>query len=85
MFSFSDKIFLSISEHKKMASALEKCHFCFGNVPKHLIVAIGTKSYLCLPNNKSLTEGHCLIIPMTHVSSATACDEDVWNEIQVPI
>ena len=68
-----------------MASALEKCQFCFGNVPKHLIVAIGTKSYLCLPNNKSLTEGHCLIIPMTHVSSATACDEDVWNEIQVPI
>lgn len=73
----------AIFEHKKMAASLEKCKFCFGNVPKHLIIAIGTKTYLCLPNNKSLTEGHCLIVPMQHVASATTVDEDVWSEIQV--
>ena len=39
--------------------------------------------YLCLPNYRSMTEGHCLIVPMMHVSQATALDEDVWDEIQV--
>lgn len=72
----------AIYDHKKMAGALERCQFCFGNVPKHLIIAIGTKSYLCLPNHKSLTEGHCLIVPMHHSASSTAIDEDVWEEIQ---
>ncbi|XP_076101771.1 CWF19-like protein 2 [Mytilus galloprovincialis] len=72
----------AIYDHKKMAGALERCHFCFGNVPKHLIIAIGTKSYLSLPNYKSLTEGHCLIVPMHHSPSCTAIDEDVWEEMQ---
>ncbi|CAG2226549.1 unnamed protein product [Mytilus edulis] len=72
----------AIYDHKKMAGALERCHFCFGNVPKHLIIAIGTKSYLRLPNYKSLTEGHCLIVPMHHSPSCTAIDEDVWEEMQ---
>lgn len=35
--------FIVFTDHKKMAGALERCHFCFGNVPKHLIIAIGTK------------------------------------------
>lgn len=74
---------MAIYEHKKMAKALETCTFCFENVPKHLIIAIGIKVYLCLPNHRSLTEGHCLIVPMQHVASGTAVDEDVWNEIQV--
>ena len=39
--------------------------------------------YLCLPNYRSMTEGHCLIVPMMHVTQATALDEDVWDEIQV--
>ncbi|KAL4230580.1 hypothetical protein ACF0H5_010958 [Mactra antiquata] len=73
----------AIFEHKKMATSLEKCNFCFGNVPKHLIIAIGTKVYLCLPNHRSLTEGYCLIVPMQHVASSTTVDEDVWSEIKV--
>ncbi|XP_064609268.1 CWF19-like protein 2 [Liolophura sinensis] len=73
---------LAITEHKKMTAALDKCQFCFDNVAKHLIVAIGNKVYLSLPNHRSLTEGHCLIVPMQHVSAGTALDEDVWNEIQ---
>ena len=39
--------------------------------------------YMCLPNHRSLTEGHCLIIPMQHSSQGTMLDEDVWDEIQV--
>ncbi|KAI0239746.1 CWF19-like protein 2 [Lamellibrachia satsuma] len=74
---------LAIYEHKKMAASLEKCSYCFEKVPKHLIISIGKKVYLCLPNYRSMTEGHCLIVPMMHVSQATALDEDVWDEIQV--
>jgi len=32
-----------VIEHKKMSSALDKCPYCFNNIPKHLIVAIGMK------------------------------------------
>ncbi|KAK0042497.1 CWF19-like protein 2 [Biomphalaria pfeifferi] len=72
----------AIFEHKKMSSALKKCSRCLQKVPKHLIIALGTKSYLCLPDHCSLTEGHCLIVPMQHVVSATSMDEDVWKEMQ---
>ncbi|KAL8573045.1 hypothetical protein ACOMHN_010475 [Nucella lapillus] len=40
------------------------------------------KVCLSLPAHRSLTPGHCLIVPMQHVSAATALDEDVWQEIQ---
>ncbi|RMX55795.1 hypothetical protein pdam_00009534 [Pocillopora damicornis] len=43
------------------------------------------KVYLALPLHESLTEGHCLIIPMQHCSAATMLDEDVWSEIQMGI
>ncbi|WAQ99498.1 C19L2-like protein [Mya arenaria] len=61
----------AIFEHKKMGTAMDKCNFCFGKVSKHLIIAIGQKVYLSLPPHQSLTEGHCLIVPMQHVTSST--------------
>ncbi|XP_072254749.1 CWF19-like protein 2 [Pyxicephalus adspersus] len=75
----------AISEHRKLAARMEKCPFCFDNaeLPKHLIIAIGVKVYLCLPNHLSLTEGHCLIVPLHHYTAATLVDEDIWNEIQM--
>lgn len=30
-----------------------------------------------------MAEGHCLIVPMNHVTQSTVTDEDVWAEIQV--
>ncbi|MBN3279152.1 C19L2 protein, partial [Polyodon spathula] len=75
----------AIQEHRRLAGRMEKCHFCFDNpeLPKHLIIAIGTKVYLCLPNCKSLAEGHCLIAPVHHHTSATSLDEDIWQETQM--
>ncbi|CAG5114770.1 unnamed protein product, partial [Candidula unifasciata] len=73
----------AIFEHKKLNASMENCHRCFSKVSKHLIIAIGTKSYLCLPHHRSLTDGHCFIVPMQHVSAATSMDEDVWQEIQL--
>ena len=48
LLSFGNSLHYNFSEHKKMAASLEKCRFCFGNVPKHLIIAIGTKVYILL-------------------------------------
>ncbi|XP_027059866.1 CWF19-like protein 2 [Pocillopora damicornis] len=72
-------------EHRQLAAQLARCRFCFENpdIAKHLIIAIGLKVYLALPLHESLTEGHCLIIPMQHCSAATMLDEDVWSEIQI--
>jgi len=32
-----------VTEHKKMSASLDKCPYCFSNIPKHLIIAIGMK------------------------------------------
>ncbi|XP_046383601.1 CWF19-like protein 2 [Ischnura elegans] len=74
----------AIAEHHKVTKALDNCQWCLDSklMLKHLIVAIGTKAYLCLPGHQSLTEGHCMIVPMSHLTCGTAVDEDVWAEIQ---
>ncbi|EGW01352.1 CWF19-like protein 2 [Cricetulus griseus] len=76
----------AIAEHQSLAAQMANCLYCFDSsqFPKHLIVAIGVKVYLCLPNFRSLTEGHCLIVPLQHLQAATMLDEDIWEEIQVP-
>ncbi|XP_016062941.1 PREDICTED: LOW QUALITY PROTEIN: CWF19-like protein 2 [Miniopterus natalensis] len=75
----------AIAEHRSLAAQMERCLYCFDSsqFPKHLIVAIGVKVYLCLPNFRSLTEGHCLIVPLQHHRAATLLDEDIWEEIQM--
>nr|XP_021552030.1 CWF19-like protein 2 isoform X2 [Neomonachus schauinslandi] len=75
----------AIAEHQSLAAHMERCLYCLDSsqFPKHLIVAIGVKVCLCLPNFRSLTEGHCLIVPLQHHRAATFLDEDVWEEIQM--
>ncbi|KAJ8280442.1 hypothetical protein GJAV_G00054610 [Gymnothorax javanicus] len=75
----------AIQEHRRLAARMEKCPYCFDSaeLPKHLVIAIGTKVYLCLPNSVSMAEGHCLIAPLQHHCAATGLDEDVWAEIQM--
>ncbi|XP_009475113.1 PREDICTED: CWF19-like protein 2 [Nipponia nippon] len=75
----------AIHEHQQLAARMEKCPYCFDSseLSKHLIIAIGTKVYLSLPSNQSLTEGHCLIAPLQHHTAATLLDEDIWEEIQM--
>uniref|UniRef100_H3ANC0 CWF19-like protein 2 n=1 Tax=Latimeria chalumnae TaxID=7897 RepID=H3ANC0_LATCH len=74
----------AISDHQQLAARMEKCPYCFDNpeLPKHLVIAIGIKVYLCLPNCQSLAEGHCLIVPLQHHTAGTTLDEDIWDEIQ---
>ena len=74
----------AIAEHRLMQRTLDDCKFCFGtkNLQKHLLVAVGKNCYLALPHHTPLSEGHCFIVPMSHVSCATQLDEDVYAEMQ---
>nr|XP_045626090.1 CWF19-like protein 2 [Procambarus clarkii] len=74
----------AIQEHKRSERSMESCQWCFDSkdMPKHLIVALGSKSYVCLPPHESLTPGHCLIVSIHHIPSSVQADEDLWSEIQ---
>ncbi|GAV03441.1 hypothetical protein RvY_13864 [Ramazzottius varieornatus] len=74
----------AIMEHRQMSSALSSCLYCMegGKMAKNAIIAVGKKSLLVLPPYASLTEGHCLVCPIPHVSASTSLDEDVWEEMQ---
>lgn len=75
----------AIKDHKKLEKSLDHCRMCFDSkeMLKHMIVAMGTKSYVSLPPHVSLTTGHCILAPIHHVSCQTQLDEDVWEELQV--
>ena len=75
----------SVTESRKMADAIDKCQLCFDspNFSKHLLVAVGMNAYLCAPWHTSLTEGHCYIVPMEHVTCSLFLDENIWSEIEI--
>ena len=76
---------LAALESKQMTEILDNCKYCFDNsrAQKHLVIAIGINVYLAAPDYESLTDGHCLLVPMQHVVCSTALDENVWSEIEV--
>lgn len=39
--------------------------------------------YLSVPDHMSLSEGHCLLAPVTHSASVVTLDEDILAEINV--
>ena len=75
----------AVTENRKMADAVEKCQLCFDNqnFNKHLLVAVGMNTYLCAPWHTSLTEGHCYIVPMEHITCSMYLDENIWSEIEI--
>ena len=74
----------AIAENRKLHQKIDECKFCFGtkNMQKHLTIAVGRSCYLCLPHHTPLTEFHCFIAPLSHVSCGIQLDEDVWSEMQ---
>lgn len=74
----------AIQEHQRVERSLESCQWCFDSkeMPKHLIVALGTKCYVSLPTHQSLTPGHCCIAPIHHISCCVQAEEDLWAEVQ---
>lgn len=73
----------AIWEHKKMSQTLDDCKNCIqsSSMLKHLMVTLGETVFLSLPPYDPITEGHCLLIPIRHVSCSTQLDENEWAEI----
>ncbi|KAG9322514.1 hypothetical protein KVV02_001256 [Mortierella alpina] len=76
----------AIHDHRKTQTALDKCALCFkdeGRTPPAVaVVSMGTRVYLGLPQNKEFLPGHCMIVPIQHVTSTLECDDDAWDEIR---
>lgn len=72
-------------ESHAMAEILSKCQFCFDspNFNKHLLIAAGIGVYLAVPSHQSITEGHCLLVPIEHTTCSLQMDENVWSEIRI--
>ncbi|XP_037082379.1 CWF19-like protein 2 [Pollicipes pollicipes] len=70
----------ALAQHRRA----ERCDRCLDSrrTLRHLIAALGAKSYLALPAGRSLTAGHCLLVPQQHVTSLVGLDEDAWEEVQ---
>ncbi|KAF9436298.1 hypothetical protein BGZ76_004329 [Entomortierella beljakovae] len=76
----------AIHEYRKTQSALDNCPMCFkddGRTPPAMpVVSMGTRVYLGLPTHKEFLPGHCMIVPIQHVTSTLECDDDGWDEIR---
>ncbi|KAI9496028.1 CwfJ C-terminus 1-domain-containing protein-like protein [Zychaea mexicana] len=78
------KMRFAVRDYKRTQGALEKCRFCYHDdkSPQCCMVSLATQTYLALPNVQELTPGHCLIVPIQHVTSMLECDDDVWDEVR---
>lgn len=72
-------------ESRAMTEILSKCQFCFDspNFNKQLLIAAGIGVYLAVPSHQSITEGHCLLVPIEHTTCSLQMDENVWSEIRI--
>jgi hypothetical protein len=79
------KFFVFFSDFQKSKIALDTCIYCLkdDSRPQVAMVSLGYRAYLALPNIVEMTQGHCLIVPVQHVTSTLECDDDVWDEIRV--
>ncbi|KAG0047497.1 hypothetical protein BGZ83_007446 [Gryganskiella cystojenkinii] len=76
----------AIFDHRKTQTALDSCTMCFkddGRVqPQMAVVSMGNRIYLGLPLYKEFLPGHCMIVPVQHVTSTLELDDDAWDEIR---
>ncbi|KAJ3658649.1 hypothetical protein Zmor_010376 [Zophobas morio] len=73
----------AINEHQKVAQTIDSCKLCLqsNTMPKHLMVSLGETAFLSLPTCEPVTQGHCLITPIRHVTCSTLLDENEWEDI----
>ncbi|KAI8328978.1 CwfJ C-terminus 1-domain-containing protein-like protein [Chlamydoabsidia padenii] len=82
--SEEQKMKYAISDHKRTQKALETCRLCYhdNTPPQCAMISLATQTYLALPNTQELAPGHCMIVPIQHVSSMLECDDEVWTEVR---
>ncbi|RGB39497.1 CwfJ C-terminus 1-domain-containing protein-like protein [Rhizophagus diaphanus] len=82
--TFEQKKEFAIRDFQKSKRTLDTCIYCLkdDSRPQVAMVSLGYRAYLALPNMVEMSQGHCLIVPVQHVTSTLECDDDVWDEIR---
>ena len=74
-----------IARHDRQENITSKCWWWLesGNFARHRLLALGNHvSLVMAPSNLSLTPGqHFYLVPIKHVESLAACEEEVWDEV----
>ncbi|VDL89022.1 unnamed protein product [Schistocephalus solidus] len=70
----------AISDYKRKTFAESKCSVCMENTARHLIISVGQRVFLSIPEHASLTPGHCFIAPHEHIGAMTRVDEVAADE-----
>ena len=73
-----------VQAHNHYSKILSDCRYCYDSkrLPKNLLISLGEKAYLSLPQFGQLVPGHCYIAPLQHISSFRLSDEETWNEVK---
>ncbi|XP_044255818.1 CWF19-like protein 2 homolog [Tribolium madens] len=73
----------AINEHQRVVQSIDKCKLCLqsDSMAKHLMVSLGETAFLSLPPYEPMNKGHCLIVPIRHVTCSTLLDENEWSDI----
>ncbi|KAF5285480.1 hypothetical protein FQR65_LT13225 [Abscondita terminalis] len=73
----------AINQHRETVEALDNCTCCIQSekMLKHLMVSMSDTVYVSLPPYEPLTNGHCLLVPVRHISCSTQLDENEWEEM----
>ncbi|KAF5398083.1 hypothetical protein PHET_08699 [Paragonimus heterotremus] len=71
----------AVAAYKRRMFAESSCTVCLERVPKHLVISVGEKVFLTLPEYVSLVPGHCLLVPYEHASSVTRLDDCTRREL----
>jgi diadenosine tetraphosphate (Ap4A) HIT family hydrolase len=76
---------LPFAENQKKEKALGSCELCFESdrFKKHLLLSLGDKICLLLPERGSLCDGHCLLVPTRHIAGSRMLDEDEYDELRM--
>jgi hypothetical protein len=69
----------AVSSHKLAHMTEQNCWYCLESqrIKKHLIISLGEHSLLMLAPDGEKLPGHCLIVPLPHITSMTEADEEV--------
>jgi hypothetical protein len=77
----------AVQAHQRDAGAAAACRLCLDSPAmraggKHRIISLGDHAYLALPpEGRRAVPGHLVLAPVLHCAALTACDEDVYAEL----
>ncbi|VDO05180.1 unnamed protein product [Rodentolepis nana] len=70
----------AIAAYKRREYAESSCSSCIHQISRYLIMSVGQRMFLSLPETASLTRGHCILSPLDHVGAMTRVDENAFDE-----